>query len=332
MIDELKRERRLVGLNNNPIDIGFGIKTYVPTVDYYLDLIRGGINFKYLRYNHGMLDPFRPVFMMDELSLLINNKDYNQIANRVVKYHHNHNGYLKGWSTMDDTYVKMLSHFLEFFIENINDDNSEFDFGISLCNGIWRAIDHIDNPEIIARGNVFNTITNNLDRNYFHGGLTRHYAVTGEIYQFFNLLNELDYDVIFVGAPYFKMAKYEYDIKNFYHILIPYRNAIQTFDKTIESLKKIIVNPKTIILNSTGHDLSFYLANSLKGWNISQFDIGRALDWNMNQSFVENKFKSEFNQLPNGIYLPWQKYNENPWLIEPKEKHLNVIKTLRGGK
>ena len=57
--------------NINPKDIGFGIKTYVPTIDYYLDLIKSGTNFKFIRCNHGMLDPFARAMNNDELYKLI---------------------------------------------------------------------------------------------------------------------------------------------------------------------------------------------------------------------------------------------------------------------
>lgn len=334
MIDELKPERRLVGSNNikipdtEAVDIGYGIKTYVPKVDYYLNLIKNGVKFKYLRLNHGMLDPFVPVFKMDELSYLIETKKYDEVSNRMVKYHHNNNGYLKSWSPMDNKYAQLLSFFLKFFNESINDSNSEYDFGVSLCNGILRARGGLDSPVVKSRGDVFKILSNNKDINYFHGGLARHYAVTGEIYQFFDLLNELDYDVIFVGAPYFQMAKYEYNIKNFKHILISYRNAILKFDETIVELKNSITKPNTIILNSTGHDLSFYLADSLRGMDVSQFDIGRALDWNMYQSFKTGKFKDEFDNLPN-FYKPWNNLGQNPWLVQPISQHIDIVKRLR---
>lgn len=334
MIKELKRVRRLAGLNKikvpsiDPVDIGDGTKTYVPKIDYYMNLIENGVHFKYLRLNHGMLDPFVPVFDMGELKELVSSGKYEEVSSKLVKHHHNNNGYLKAWSPMDNRYVELLSFFLKFFNDEIHDENSEYDFGVSFCNGILRAKGPLNSNVLKSRGDVFKILSNDLDTNYFHGGLVRHYAVTGEIYDLFNLLNEMDYDVIFVGAPYFQIAKYEYNIKNFHHIMISYRNAILKFDETIDELKSTIKKDKTIILNSTGHDLSFYLADSLRGWDVSQFDVGRALDWNMYQSFKLGKLKDEFNSLPN-YYKPWNNLGQNPWLTQPKSQHIDIIRKLR---
>ena len=272
--------------NINPKDIGFGIKTYVPTIDYYLDLIKSGTNFKFIRCNHGMLDPFARAMNNDELYKLIETKQYREVAERVADYHTHKHAQLKRWH---------------------------------------------GNKDVVSRGNSFLSLTQNLDKTYFHGGLVRHYAVTGEIYQLFDLLNELDYDVIFVGAPYFKMAEVEYKIKNFKHIPISYTNAIERFGETIDMVKSTINKKETIIFNSCGHDLTFLLANSIKGIDVSQMDIGRALDWNINKSFIRKNHTNEFNNLPNGIYKPWEKYGENPWLVTPRPTHMDVIRRLRNG-
>ena len=89
---------------------------------------------------------------------------------------------------MDERYIQTLTLFTKFFYEETHSD-SEFDFGISLCNGIWRASDLMKHRDVISRGKAFLSLTQNLDKNYFHGGLMRHYAVTGEIFELFTLLN-----------------------------------------------------------------------------------------------------------------------------------------------
>lgn len=315
--------------NISPVDIGFGIKTYVPTIDYYLDLIKDGTNFKFIRCNHGMLDPFARAMSNDELYERISKREYREIAEKVAHYHTHQHGQLKRWhGEMNEKYIKILTFFTKFFYEETHNE-SEFDFGVSLCNGIWRASDLIEHQDVVSRGNAFLSLTQNSDKVYFHGGLTRHYAVTGEIFQLFDLLNELDYDVIFVGAPYFKMAEVVYNIKNFNHIPISYTNAIQRFDETIDTLKNTIKKRETIIFNSCGHDLTFYLADKIRGIDVSQMDVGRALDWNMNKSFIRKEHIEAFNNLPNGIYKPWEQYGENPWLVTPRPTHMDVIRRLR---
>jgi len=334
MINELKKERKLAGSNKipniNPTNIGFGIKTYVPTIDYYLDLIKDGTNFKFIRCNHGLLDPFARSMSNDELNEKISNKQYRELAEKVAEYHAHHHPQLKRWhGDMNEKYVDILTFFTQFFYDEIHNKDSEFDFGISLCNGIWRASDNVEHKDVISRGNAFLSLTQNLDKIYFHGGLARHYAVTGEIFQLFDLLNELDYDVIFVGAPYFKIAEAVYNIKNFIHIPISYTNAIKKFDETIDILKNTIKKRETIIFNSCGHDLTFYLADKIRGIDVSQMDVGRALDWNMNKSFIRKEHTEAFNNLPNGIYKPWEQYGENPWLTWARPTHMNVVKRLR---
>ena len=315
--------------NINPKDIGFGIKTYVPTIDYYLDLIKSGTNFKFIRCNHGMLDPFARAMNNDVLNELISKKEFRKVAEKVADFHTNKHAQLKRWhGKMDERYIQTLTLFTKFFYEETHSD-SEFDFGISLCNGIWRASDLMKHKDVISRGNSFLSLTQKLDKIYFHGGLVRHYAVTGEIFELFNVLNEMDYDVIIIGAPYFKMAKYVYGINNFKHIPISYTNAIGRFDETIDILKNTIKKKETIIFNSCGHDLTFKLADSIRGIEVSQMDVGRALDWNINKSFIRKEFSEEFASLPTASYKPWRRYGENPWLVTPRPTHMDVIRRLR---
>jgi hypothetical protein len=265
-----------------------------------------------------------------EFNKLVSNKEYRKIAEKVAEYHTHHHPQLRRWhGDMNEKYIQLLTFFVQFFNDEILNEDSEFDFGISLCNGIWRASDNVEHKDVISRGNAFLSLSQNLDKIYFHGGLARHYAVTGEIFQLFDLLNELDYDVIFVGAPYFKIAEAVYNIKNFIHIPISYTNAIKNFDETIVTLKNTIKKKETIIFNSCGHDLTFYLADKIRGIDVSQMDVGRALDWNINKSFVRNEHIEAFNNLPNGIYKPWEQYGENPWLTWARPTHMNVVKRLR---
>jgi hypothetical protein len=58
-------------------------------------------------------------------------------------------------------------------------------------------------------------------------------------------------------------------------------------------------------------------------------DVGRALDWNINKSFIRKEFSEEFASLPTAIYKPWKHYGENPWLVTPRPTHMDVIRRLR---
>ena len=313
----------------NPIHIGCDIHTYVPTVDYYLNLLENDIRFKFIRLNHGVCDSIAEVFSNEELDSLLEKNNYDIISKKIANFHEKNNGYLKSWSTLDNRFIPKLSFFIKFFYENIQNENSKFDYGVSMCNGIYQFRDVNFSKHTANRARIIKSLSKYTTRPFFHGGIPRHFCVTGEIYKFFDKLNELDYDVIMFGPPYLKMIEYEFNIKNFKHIVIPYRNAVTIIDDKINSLIDSINKPKTIVLNSTGHILSAYLFGKLENIDVTQFDVGRALDWNLNKSFINGKFKLQFDSLDANNYKPWKKYDENPWLVGPIDSHKKIINLLR---
>jgi hypothetical protein len=70
-----------------------------------------------------------------------------------------------------------------------------------------------------------------------------------------------------------------FKIDNFRHIIIPWTGAINNIDEYIDEIKEIRkTNEKVMVMHSTGHILSSYIAHELKDTDIFGLDIGRSFD------------------------------------------------------
>jgi hypothetical protein len=300
----------------------------LPSVNHFVDLIDNDIPFHFIRANHGVWDWFHFAYegRINELDALLNQKEYFTIAKEVASFHTNSEFYkdregIKFWHGNSKTIINKLYYFIKTFCEykNISD---KIMIGLSLGVGLhdkW-GIYHAEHPIQIGRKNIVDTFMLNSKFNFYYSGILKHYCVMQELDLLFNKLNELDFNIIFLGPEYFSNIPNVYSINNFEHIQIPIKEASDKFDTYIGYIKSISSNgKKTIVFHSCGHDLSFYMAYMLKDTKVFGIDIGKSFDLDL-KDYVEEERK-------NGKY-DW--FNVE-WIHNPYEYYGNYINNLRNG-
>lgn len=300
----------------------------LPSINYFIDLIDNDIPFHFVRANHGVWDWFHFTYdgRIDELDILLKQKEYFVIAKQVASFHTNSEFYkdregIKFWHGNSKTIINKLYYFIKTFCEykNISD---KIMIGLSLGVGLhdkW-GIYHAEHPIQIGRKNIVDTFISNSKFNFYYSGILKHYCVMGELSLLFNKLNDLDFNIIFLGPEYFSNIPNVYSINNFEHIQIPIKEASDKFDTYIGYIKSISSNgKKTIVFHSCGHDLSFYMAYMLKDTKVFGIDIGKSFDLDL-KDYVEEERR-------NGKY-DW--FNVE-WLHNPHEYYGNYINDLRNG-
>lgn len=302
------------------------LKVSLPTINYFTDRLEYNIPFHFLRANHGIWDLLFFTFEnnLNELNLLLNSKNYFEIAKRVVEHHNSNNFYkdregIKYFHGESKYFINRLYYFILSFCE-YKLISPKFEIGLSLGVGlhdkfgVWGK----DNPIQIGRQEMVKFFTQ-YDTNMFHySGVLKHYCIMGEIQILFDKLNQLDFNVILLGQNYFKNFKEVYNIKNFNHIEIPISAASEQFDNYIESIKLVSKQyKKNIVLHSCGHVLSFYLAHQLKDTNIFGIDIGKSFDLDVKDSVEDERVAGKYD---------W--FNVD-WIPNPHQYYGDYIKKLR---
>jgi len=255
------------------VDKGYGFKLLYPSIDYFLEKIDNGENFKYIRFNHGALDAFALVYQnIENFKKNLDNKEFDIIVNRLINEYRPFIDWHGG---------KNLKKQIEIFVDllcNLDYPNlhAGLDAGIGMGGGVGVFSD--EHPTQIKRIKAANYILEGKDIQIYHTGLPKHWAIMGELPYLMEQLDKRDIKIIFLGAPYMVnlIEKFDADIT---HIKIPYRKANETFYQTVQTLKSEIVEGKTIIFHSTGHLLSTVLLYHLKDIDVNTFDIGRGFDW-----------------------------------------------------
>ena len=288
---------RTINLAGTNIDLLF------PKIDYFLQKISNNEPFHYIRANHGSWDWYYEVYIakhqgstiwlidpiaqaaglvmdapitysLDTLEKLCVEKNHKQVAEDLRKYclHGYHNG-------PTETLTEKLECFQKLFIEykGISD---KLMCGISVGVGLdelWGRWDS-RNPIQIGRNKIVELFAKNTNGKYYHNGLLKHWGITGEIYKLFNLLNELNFRVIFVGPKYFHHSERIFNIKDFKFIQIAPRSAIDGFEQNVNEVLELSKDKKTILFHATGHEGAAYFAEKLLDTDIFGFDIGRSMD------------------------------------------------------
>jgi hypothetical protein len=268
---------RVVNLAETNIDLLF------PKIEYFLEKIKKNESFHYIRANHGMWDRYYEVYIaknmnstykIEDLEKLCKYKNHKQVADDLVKYSL-HNYYVGPKNTLHEK----LKSFQKLFIE-YKELSNKLMCGVSVGVGLdelWGTLEKTHSMQI-GRINVLKIFANNTNGKYYHSGLLKHWSITGEIYKLFNLLNELEFQVIFVGPKYFKYSERIFGINDFKFIQIPKRSAIDGFENNINQILEWSNNKKTILFHATGHEGSAYFAEKLLNTDIFGFDIGRNMD------------------------------------------------------
>lgn len=299
------------------VNVG-GVKVTLPNLYYFLEKLEGNEPFHFLKINHGFLDLLRNTYNnLDKLQEKISNSDFDGIVddlyNSLKKDTYPNGENIKYYNGTSENVFKGLHKLIRLYSQNNSD---KIKIGISSGVGLdYTFGEYSPQHDIQKRRNI---ILKNLigDSEYFHSGILKHYCIMGELPILFNKLNELGFDVIFIGIEYFSNFKDTYNIAKFHHIEIPNRFAIDEKDKIVKSIKDIHTD-KTILFHSTGHILSAELACEFKDTNIFGFDVGRSFDWDVKE-LIEPKRR-------NGKY-DWINAR---WMNNHQKTYKDYIKSIR---
>jgi hypothetical protein len=260
------------------------IPVLLPPIDFFLEKIETNTPFHFLRVNHGIIDLIHLAFPnLDEFENLFVNNEFHLIAEQMVKssksdvntpfeiYHQNVNNSLL---------IDKTSIFLEV-LKNYKKISSKIDISVSLGVGLhthWGVWPENHSYQI-GRTKVWSIINSYKTHDFYYSGALKHYTIKQEIFQLFEELNKNNFYVIFLGRDYLKLYKSIFNIKKFHHIIIPNSSAINFIDDYVDEIKNItLTEEKVIVIHSSGHLLSFYLAHELRDTNVFGLDIGRSFD------------------------------------------------------
>lgn len=254
------------------LDKGYGFKILYPDIDFFLDRIDSGYNFKYIRFNHGILDGIISHYD-DPIQL---ETDFNKggadlvLSNIGDKYPLWNHLYSNGL-------VRQLSTCLNLLL-NLSHPNILAGFDSNIGMGMGEGEFHYKHPKEIKRKEFINYFVKSNDIDSYYTGIPKHWSVMGELPKFINSLLDRDYKIIFLGPEYINDISNKLSDK-IVNINIPLTKANETFSEVLDNLSSEIIEGKTIVFNSTGHILSAVLVDRFKDTNISTFDFGRGFDW-----------------------------------------------------
>lgn len=300
------------------------ISVNYPPIDYFLDKLRSGNPYYFLKINHGIIDSFVKAYQSkgknSELLSLINEKQYRTIANHLYNSFADAQWGFKHYNLNSKTVVDKLEVFTKVFFE-YKSYIPKLEMGISAGVGLGDVFGTYppNDPKQKGRIDILKMVTElNKNSEYFHSGIFKHYSIMGEADILFETANEFEYKVVIIGPSYLRLLKDRYNIKDFYHIEIPPKGAIDYLDEYIKELLEIH-NEKTLFLPSCGHILSTYILDKIKDTSIIGMDMGRSFDWDIKQyqkteptmakgdiwisparGDISNQYKNYINNLRNG--------------------------------
>lgn len=290
--------------------MNYELNTTLINYQYFIDLLKSNKSFLFTRIQHGEWD-----------SLIDTHSDFSQLLQNVKE---------NNWKTLADTVKSSLAYKYwnnpnESALEKIalmykviyenNNIIPNLHLGITADAGLGNSFSGsfgINSPYHKKRIKLVNEFTKNC-KNIYNGGLPRHMGVMGEFYDFFNQINEMEIDVIIIGADYLSVVSEEFNITKFHHIKIPYKFAINSIDTQVNQLMDLVSKLKNpLIIGVASHPISAFISYTLRNTNASFFDVGRGIDWNL------KKYMNKYPQM------------EGAWLKSANEQSLKkYIKKLR---
>jgi hypothetical protein len=269
------------------------IPVLLPDIDFFIDKIRRNEPFHFLRINHGILDSIHLGYKnLSEFENSFTQNDFESIADRVIAGSGHNN--VKWWHGNSSQLKEKIITFLRVLknYKNISQKmlvSVSLGVGLGTHWGVWQE----NHRYQVGRKNIWKIVDKHKNFDFYYSGILKHYTIKKEIFKLFEELNKQDFQVIFLGPKYFELYESVFDIKKFHHIEIPPRGAIEHIDGYIDEIKNLAENHKnTIVIHSTGHILSFYLANALKDTDIYGIDVGRSFD------LLINDFKDNYPDIP----------------------------------
>lgn len=312
---------RNVNLEHTDISVNY------PSIDYFLDKLRSGNPYYFLKINHGIIDAYVETYQskgkISNLIDLLNDKQYRKIAEELYNDFADAQWGFKHYNLNSDTVVDKLEVFTKVFFE-YKYYIPKLEMGLSAGVGLGDVFGTYpsNHQKQLGRFDILKLVTDmNNDSEYFHSGLFKHYSIMGEADKLFQTANECGYKVVMLGPPYLRLFENRYNIDNFHHIQIPPKGAIDYLDEYIEELLEEHTD-KTLFLPSCGHILSTYILDRIKNTNIIGMDMGRSFDWDIkeHQSTEPTMAKGDVwisphhqNGIPtNGdISIPYKEYINN---------------------
>jgi hypothetical protein len=260
------------------------IPVLLPSIDYFIDKIKNNEPFHFLRANHGILDLIHLGYSglnLSEFEESFLSNDFESIAEKMIKASaHDVNRPLEIYHKQSTLLKEKIIIFLQV-LKEYKKISPKILLSVSLGVGLhthWGVWPQSHSYQL-GRTEVWKIINKHKNDEFYYSGVLKHYTIKNEIFQLFEELNKFNFSVIFVGRHYLKLYESVFDVKNFYHIDIPNRGAIEFIDEYVSEIRKIAnQSENTIVLHSTGHILSFYIAHELKDTNIFGLDIGRSFD------------------------------------------------------
>ena len=271
---------KTVNLEHTDISVNY------PPIDYFLDKLKGGNPYYFLKINHGIIDAYVETYQskgrISELMNQLQQKEYRKIAEELYRDFAEAQWGFKHYNLESDTVVDKLEVFTKVFFEYKN-HIPKLEMGISAGVGLGDVFGTYpsNHPKQLGRFEILKFATElNSDTEYFHSGLFKHYSIMGEADRLFQTANECGYKVIMLGPPYLKLFKDRYKIDDFIHIQIPPKGAIDYLDEYVDELMEF-KDDKVLFLPSCGHILSTYILDKIKDTNIIGMDMGRSFDWDI---------------------------------------------------
>lgn len=257
-----------------------------PSIDYFIDKLKSGQPYHFLRFNHGIIDSFVDGYSnYDILKKDIESKEYNKIAQTIFDGYKNSQWGFNYYNLQSETTIDKIKSFVRIFFE-LKSHIPKLEVGISSGVGMGYIFGTYapDYPIQINRNKVIKDIITITNGDYFHSGIFRHFSVMGDMFKFFEVANQLNYGVTVIGPNYLRLLKSKYNIQNFNMISTPTKGAVDFMDEYISDIKNVInQNQHNILLTSVGTISSCYIADKLKDENIIGIDIGRSLDWDIRE-------------------------------------------------
>lgn len=271
------------------------IPVLIEPIDFFIDKLKNDEIFHVYKVNHGMLDSLWYAYENEYhiLESLILEKKYDVIAEKVFEKFNGADWGLNYWHSGTDK--SKLLEYLSTFVRVVSETNDiipKLYTGLSLGVGLGLVWGVYDGPEPMQMGRkeIAKTILKVNKNDFYYSGLFKHYTIKREIFRLFKVLNELDFEVIFLGPDYLRLYENLFNIQKFHHIKIPTRGAAKNFSDYVNQTKEIVnnTNKKTILFHSCGQMLSAQLVYDLKDTNLWGIDIGRSLD-----ILIEDKVATE---------------------------------------
>lgn len=252
----------------------------LPQINLFLENIESNKPFHFLRINHGIIDLIHLAYDdIKEFDSLFNENQFEKISEKIVL--NSHKDVNNPFLAYHNNSKKLKEKLIIFFkvLKEYKQFNENLFISVSLgvgLNTFWGVYDKM-HPYQIGRTKVWEIVNSYKKYDFYYSGCLKHFVIKDEIFLLFKKLNELDFNVVFLGPNYLKLYEQIFSIKNFNHIKIPTSGAIENIDSYVSQIKELSKN-KTILFYSIGHLLSFYISHELKKYDIFIIDIGRSFD------------------------------------------------------